>query len=246
MQETKNLVSVFEKLNDLKSLFKFGEKIVPVIQSLIEFMKEVIPLLENINTSIADSTNKMPLAANQIHDVTNANELATTQILDLVDDISNALESIETALIREKERQTRIEELAIAISSEIKGNTALSVKFNELLEIVKDHEILNVVIPLIEAIREDSYKITLALQVQDITAQQLAAVNHLITSVHAKLSHLVADIESSDLQNEFGNRDFMTPVGAHYDPDASFTKTEGKQDAVDALVRENALNNSVI
>ncbi len=247
MEEAKNLVSVFDKLNDLKSLFKFGEKIVPIIQSLVEFMKDIIPLLDTINTSIADSTSKMPIASNQINDVTNATEMATCQILDLVDDISNALASIETALITEKERQEKIELLAQSLNNALEGNTGLQEQLKELLELTKDRRILETVIPLIEAIREDSYKITMALQVQDITAQQLAAVNHLINSVHSKLSLIVADIEKSELNSEMGSsrsNSFDTPDGAHYDANASFTRGEGVQQKVDDLIRENNLRSN--
>ncbi len=243
MEEQKNLVSVFDKLNDLKSLFRFGEKIVPIIQSLVEFMKDIIPLLDTINTSIADSTSKMPIASNQINDVTNATEMATTQILDLVDEISNELEAIETALIGEKERQENIEQLALSLFAALEGNPDLQEKLSKLLELTKDRRIIETVIPLIEAIREDSYKITMALQVQDITAQQLAAVNHLISSVHGKLSMIVADIEKSDLNSEMGrenNPSLQVADGTNFDANASFTRG-GMQQQVDDLVRENNL-----
>jgi chemotaxis regulatin CheY-phosphate phosphatase CheZ len=241
MTEPKNLVTVFDKLNDLKTLFRFGEKIVPIIQSLVEFMKEIIPLLENINTSIADSTNKMPLASNQINDVTNATELATTQILDLVDDISNALASIESALVVEKNKQVHVDELVEIVGKALPSDKDIQEKFVELVGLTRDRQTFENTIQLVEAIREDTYKITLALQVQDITAQQLAAVNHLINSVHNRLTLLVNDIESSDLQAELSGG-FDVPPNTHFDPNASYTKNQGKQDEVDALVRENNLS----
>lgn len=236
MNEPKNLVSVFDKLNDLKTLFRFGEKIVPIIQSLVEFMKEIIPLLENINTSIADSTNKMPMASNQINDVTSATELATTQILDLVDDISNALASIESSLVIEKDKQVHVNELVESIGAALAQDPDTKAKFEELVALTRDRQTFENTIQLIEAIREDTYKITLALQVQDITAQQLAAVNHLINSVHNRLSLLVADIENSDLQAELSGS-YETPANATFDPNASYTKNQGIQKEVDELVR---------
>jgi chemotaxis regulatin CheY-phosphate phosphatase CheZ len=242
MNEPKSLISVFDKLNDLKTLFRFGEKIVPIIQSLVEFMKEIIPLLENINTSIADSTNKMPIASNQINDVTNATELATTQILDLVDDISNALAAIEGALVIEKDKQKKVEELVDFVGAALPQTGEVKEKFDELVALARDRQTFENTIQLIEAIREDTYKITLALQVQDITAQQLAAVNHLISSVHNRLTLLVADIANSDLREELSGNGFDVPEGAHFDPNASYTKNQGRQEEVDALVRENNLS----
>ena len=77
-----NMKEIFGKIDDLKSVFKIGERILPILQSLIDFMGEIIPLLENINTSISDSTNQMPKVSHQINNVTSATELATTEILD--------------------------------------------------------------------------------------------------------------------------------------------------------------------
>lgn len=239
MEEKKNLTTVFDKLSDLKALFRFGEKIVPIIQNLVEFMKEIVPLLEGINISIADSTNKMPLAANQIADVTNATEMATTQILDLIDNISNALDLIEAGLLAEKTKQTRVTELVTALDAALAGNPEVHAQLQELKQLTGDQQMLENTIPLVESIKEDSYKITLSLQVQDITAQQLAAVNHLIGSVHNHLSSLVADIESSELHNEFGESGIEVPVGSVFDPNASYTKGGGRQDEIDALVRAN-------
>ncbi len=240
MEETKNLATVFDKLTDLKALFRFGEKIVPIIQNLVEFMKEIVPLLEGINLSIADSTNKMPLATNQISDVTSATEMATTQILDLIDNISNALGLIETGLIDEKAKQLRIQLLVEGLETALAGNPKAMEQFQELMTLTSDHQMLENTIPLIESIKEDSYKITLALQVQDITAQQLAAVNHLIGSVHNRLSSLVANIESSELHDEFGESGIEVPQGSVFDPNASYTKGGGRQEEIDALIRENA------
>lgn len=94
----KNMNQVFSKLSDLKYVFHFGEKLIPIIQSIIEFMRDVVPLLENINQSITDSTNDIPKASHQINNVTSATELATTEILDLVDSISGSLTNMERML----------------------------------------------------------------------------------------------------------------------------------------------------
>ena len=53
---------------------------------------------------------------------------------------------------------------------------------------------------IINKIKDDANNITLSLQVQDITSQQLAAVNHLIESVQAKLGKLVVNLEGTDIE----------------------------------------------
>ncbi|MCK9212589.1 MAG: hypothetical protein M0P61_17295, partial [Ignavibacteriaceae bacterium] len=64
MKKATNLSELFEKLDDLKTVFRYGEKLIPVIQGLVDFMRDTVPLLENINTSIAESTSKIPKATN--------------------------------------------------------------------------------------------------------------------------------------------------------------------------------------
>ena len=99
MMSAENMSQLFAKLNDLKKVFSYGERLIPVIHSLGEFMKETVPLLENINKSIAESTSKIPKASNQIQSVTSATELATTEILDLVDVLNVDLDSIQNCTL---------------------------------------------------------------------------------------------------------------------------------------------------
>lgn len=236
--ENNSLSKVFERLSDLKAIFRFGEKIVPIIQSLVEFMREIIPLLETINSSISDSTKKMPMASNQIADVTSATELATTQILDLVDDIGIALTNIENGLIQDEEDRAKAAHLIALIKEKVGPDNPVHTEIDELHAMVVGSQLKESSIQLIEAIKDDTYKITLSLQVQDITAQQLAAVNHLIESVNQRLTLLVDDINQSEIRSEFLPEDFSGSTAVHFDPNASFTKTEGKQDVADAIVQQ--------
>jgi len=89
-------------------------------------------------------------------------------------------------------------------------------------------------------IRDDVYKITLSLQVQDITSQQLAAVNHLIESVRLKLSSLIIHLDETDLTS-IENVKLDIPVGSTFDPDAVYTKSTERQEAADLLI--NSINN---
>ncbi len=234
-----NMTLVFEKLADLKNLFKFGEKIVPIIQSLIEFMKDTIPLLENINTSITESTTKIPQAADKINNVTNATELATTEILDITDEISNLLFEVEPKLSEHfskyKEKTENYERLKVLLN----GNTDALTLLESLAprEYIDSHgEYLQ---NIIEKIRNNVYSITLSLQVQDITAQQLASVNHLISSVHNKLASLVADIDSADLDEEMIRMKIVSPDKATFDPNAMYKDRTVEQNEIDKMVGDS-------
>ena len=136
MDKSINMSQVFDKLNDLKLLFEYAQKIIPILQSLADFMKETVPLLEEINHSIADSTTKIPKATNQISNVTNATELATTEILDLVDAISNSLIGIEKQLTNTVETEQKKDEIVEELKNILPGNS-------NVIELVEKYKSLN-------------------------------------------------------------------------------------------------------
>ena len=235
MRTRTNLNHVFDNLNNLKNAFKIGEKVVPIIQNLTEFMQEIVPLLEQINYSIADSANQMPKASNQINDVTTATELATTEILDLVDEITNGVSEIETSLTNLLEKQKERSELFNKLRDLVADNSAATNIVNQLEESNSVSEIISGIKEKSSKVSEDSYKITLSLQVQDITSQQLAAVNHLIESVNGRLQTLVEQINQSDLKSEFESLAIEVPESATYDPNAKYNHETDKQENADQI-----------
>jgi chemotaxis regulatin CheY-phosphate phosphatase CheZ len=239
-----NMSSLFDKLNDLKLIFKFTERVVPIIQNLTEFMNEVVPLLETINTSIAETTTKFPQASNQISNVTNATELATTEILDLVDEITLSLENSEK-VIKNFLSDTNSESQSLAkLRSLLKSNNEVSTLLEEYVNEKNGKTDLSKIVESLSKSRNDTYKITLSLQVQDITAQQLAAVNHLIQSVHFKLAALVENIEQAELSDDFEDVKQGLQTRMHFDPNASYLNSAGKQETVDKIIYNQNLKTS--
>lgn len=238
MKTATNLSELFEKLDDLKSVFRYGEKLIPVIQGLVDFMRDTVPLLENINSSISESTSKIPKATNQIHNITSATELATTEILDIIDvistDISVAEEAISSLIKIEKEK----EEILLEIKSLTVNNLEVAALFERYEKINKVNPVLSPLTELFEKIRSNVYNITLSLQVQDITAQQLAAVNHLIESVQEKLSSLVIDFEVTNV-SVLDSTAIQVPLNTTFDPNARYSKSLDQQDTADALVKDH-------
>lgn len=230
---------VFESLNQLKSAFKFGEKIVPIIQSLSQFMEEIVPLIENINTSIEESTQQMPKATYQIDDVTNATELATNEILDLVDEISGILQGIEEQVVIELETIKRKEEILHQVKELTKDNPEVTKLLEEYADIDKEAVLIEKLKQRLATVNEDANKITLSLQVQDITSQQLSAVNHLIGSVNDRLSTLVNEIEKSDVKNELETLKIQAPQNADFNPEARYDKSPDKQQDADEIVKKH-------
>lgn len=234
---TTNMTQLFNKLNDLKSVFTYGQKIIPIIQNLVDFMKETIPLLENINNSIADSTSKIPKASHQISNVTHATEMATTEILDLVDVISNETSRIEERLKRDDELTNKSIQLIEKLNGCVSGNSEALNLLSELKALNEESRTPKEIYESIEKIKNDAYNITISLQVQDITAQQLAAVNHLIESVQQKLSELIVEIQEAEIrEHEPASLEIDAPQGAAFNPQARYRKNGDSQKLADELV----------
>ncbi len=235
MLNTENMSTLFSKLDDLKKVFVYGERLLPVIHSLGVFMKETVPLLENINRSIADSTSKIPKVQNQIDSVTSATELATTEILDLVDKLNSDLglieKSVNEVFIKENDKKEFLTSLVPYLQKE-----NAEVFINDFLKKNDCSERLNETIKLVSKMKHDANDITISLQVQDITAQQLATVNHLIEAVQEKLSGLITDFDKSHV-NEHQNDSLNIPVNATFNPGARYTKSSIVQNEVDSIFK---------
>jgi len=238
MKQVSTMSDLFERLNDLKSVFRYGQKLIPVIQSIIDFMKETVPLLEDINTSIADSTNKIPKAKNQIDNISSATELATTEILDIADSISNDLDKITIELKSAHEREVKKKELWQEIKSILKSKSDKQNLIEEFEKLDNNFAVLTRFQEVFNKIKNDVYNITLSLQVQDITAQQLAAVNHLIESVRQRLSSLIVHLDESEINNiDLAGLDSTNKSA--FNPDARYSKSQEKQELADSLVHKN-------
>src|SRR5690606_28518268 len=117
-------------------------------------------------------------------------ELATTEILDIVDVISNDISIIENELKMGLQKRKEAENLYNQINSLISDNKEAVKLFKKYHEMQDNTPVNQKLIDSCDKIKNDAYNITLSLQVQDITSQQLAAVNHLIESVQERLSSL--------------------------------------------------------
>ncbi|MFZ5947264.1 MAG: protein phosphatase CheZ [Stygiobacter sp.] len=222
---------LFEKLGDLKSFFIYGQKLIPTLQKILNFMQDTVPLLESVNKSIAESTAKIPKATNQLHSVSSATELATTEILDLVDGISNELNSIFSKTSELKNRIQKQKEIADKLKSKYQNDNDI----DEFLSYSLSDDELSFVDASSNKIQESILNITIALQVQDITAQQLASVNHLINSIQEKLASLLLDLNGKEKESD-------KPTSQHetiaFNENARYVKDNQSQKLADSLVAQ--------
>ncbi len=227
MDPNQKFLNLDDKLNEMNDLFHFSEKIIPFVKNLIDFMREIVPMIESVNRSIAESTNKIPSAANQLNSVTEATEMATTEILDKVDSIAAVIEEMETTLEKLSAKKEERQKIVDLLKSEIN----FTEKQEQLLDnLVVDQEI-DILKDKLVFLQDESYQITMSLQVQDITSQQLASVNNLIDSVHKRLSYLVGEISEAEL-NESDNG---TDASGTFDSNARYNKDTTKQQEIDDM-----------
>ncbi|MBN1301158.1 MAG: protein phosphatase CheZ [Melioribacteraceae bacterium] len=242
MHQTEEMKQLNAKLNDLQSLFKLGEKIIPGIQKLIDFMVEIVPFLNVINSSIEESNKKIPKASHHLSDVTSATEIATTEILDRVDEIAQEVQQSENAFIYFKERYHKRLELLNKLKPLIENNREAVSIFSEIEELDNEAnatQTLKKIETSIAKIKKYLENITMTLQVQDITAQQLSAVNHLIVEVQQKLSSLVMDLTDGELKLRNMSGKTEAPDSSHFDPNAKYIREDNAQELVDNLIKSS-------
>ncbi len=237
MGASKEMDNLGTKLDELKTLFSVGEKLIPGIQKLIDFIQEMAPLLVHINQSIEESNSQIPKATDHISDVTNATEMATTEILDLIDAIStNSFELVNVlnkTSEKDEERKELLKELAELVSDNAKAQELISQIGDKIS--VSDQK--NKIDEILDKIQMDATNIAIALQVQDITTQQLSAVNHLIISVQKRLSGLMYELDNDAEIKQVENADeIIVPTDTNFDMNASFIKQQTSQDDIDKLI----------
>ena len=204
----------------------------------------------------------MPKASKQLSKVTEATELATNEIMDILDGLTYKSDIIALNLKKIKEiNRTSINKpieiiklirAGISQDSNLKNglpeiDSLISILENDTKNEIDD--IVNKTSEITNSILNDSSSIMISLQVQDITSQQIAAVNSLLETVQGKLSNILNHFQSSDLE-------FMPKEDTHdrtssgvsklhrqiaFDPDAvdSYSKTNNRQKNVDDYVEEH-------
>jgi chemotaxis regulatin CheY-phosphate phosphatase CheZ len=230
------------KLEELKGLFSVGEKLIPGIQSLVNFIKEMAPILVQINTSIEESNAKIPKATDHITDVTKATEMATTEILDLIDIISATAAELSSSLSEISEKEMNGIELLTKLKELVHNNSEAIKIIDEISESLIVNSQKEVIEKKLEKVQMDVASIAIALQVQDITTQQLSAVNHLILSVQKRLSSLMFELSEDKISRVDNSEDIIIPTDKNFDMNASFIKKQTSQDDIDDLVNSASQN----
>ena len=179
-------------------------------ENVITALQKVITLLDRIKNSIEESSSKIPNASVQLNTVTQATELATVEILDVLDLMGTKIQLLEKGM--NEFDQAGISEKQLFMLTDIK---------QMLLEL-----------------KENTSNITVALQVQDITAQKIGAANHLIESVRKELLNELNYFETAKQNTDNARRQVEVEIEGPraFDVNASYMKTPEHQSKIDEVV----------
>ncbi len=259
---TGDISVLLKKAEELKALFVLGQRVIPFLEEIFMFVNEIQPLLDDINQSIEENIKKMPNVSKQLSKVTEATEMATTEIMDIVDGVVYKTDIIlknvkDMTSGTDTGKNTPLSLLKL-IYDAIQNNEDFSVlepKLKDAIEEIKkdstkDHsKLVDDTEKLVQSIQADSNAIMMSLQVQDITSQQIAAVNHLLITIQTKLESILQkfqETEISDIVQARDDYDERTNVSKlhrsiAFDPEAvdSYSSKEFRQDEVDKMMQDH-------
>ena len=235
-----------DKLEELHAVFVLGRRSFPFLEEIIQFVQDITVLLEEVDATIEEQTGHMPRATSQLKSVSEATELATSEILDIIDEVLGTLRTLENTL---QSAQSHVDDLAEAdeqlltlLQNELGPEHAdllaeaerIGREKRALRESARDD--VDATVEALAPIRSRMNRITMSLQVQDITAQQIASVNHLIESVRSRMNALLSRLGSGMAAEETGDDVSASPRAASFDSNARYDRSPDRQNRADDLV----------
>jgi len=221
MQE-KDIQRILKRVEELRAFFTFSGSLIPFLKEMLLFVQEMEPMLSEMNKSFQESSSKMPGADQQLDKMPSAPEIATHEMLDKIDgmlgkmdELNNVFSQINTRLKAEKEAVAGIsgtvEQLlklpdARKLLSQLFDNEEareLGVKVKEIVdEFLADsleESVAEKASQLLHDTQTGAHDIMNALQVQDITTQQIEAAHSLLRSVQERLNTLITKYSEAEL-----------------------------------------------
>ena len=231
----KQVDSILREIEELKAIFILGQRVIPFLEELFHFVREVGPMLDEINKSLEESSNKIPRASNQLNTVTKTTEVATTEILDALDQMSLKFGEMKGFINVMRQSYEKQKKIAGGIGRYIERGEFDKVSKNwvKFYTAFKSLNGFDDILEKLSDVKRDADNIMVALQFQDITAQQISAINHLIESVQEKLNHLLGKLGNLDIKKDSSVSGRNV---ASFNPDAEYDRTGAKQKAVDEIL----------
>lgn len=238
--------SMVQRVDEMRDTFQYGKKMLSFFDELFHIYQDIVPFLDKINQSIEESSSKLPRASSELSKVTQATEVATIEILNTIEEM-NHLIGESTQLIKNvrevrESRNNLYREIVKMCDSLKMHDNAESVErvktlLRQYVSNKSGEQVIEKVAGNISKLSDFAGDITISLQVQDITAQQLAAVNQLVESVHTRLYDL---LQSLDENNVAPSAEMFSGKDKSFDPAATYFHSGERQKLADALQNSQA------
>jgi chemotaxis regulatin CheY-phosphate phosphatase CheZ len=213
-----------------------------MMKDLLQLLRETVPLLESVRNSIQDSSSRIPKASEQLSKVTHATETAAVEILDVIEKMSERMSKGEKRLAEvrksiEDARQAADGALAHLIAAGAGRESAPKIEaaFQQLHAFIQNQTLTNTLQEagaIFAETSQDSMTIAIALQVQDITNQQIVGVSDSIDCVYRQLADALQRFDKGVM-----DPDIPAVPGrvAIVDVNAEYTKSPERQSAADEI-----------
>jgi chemotaxis regulatin CheY-phosphate phosphatase CheZ len=243
-----DLDTIVRKVEELRALMVFAQRTMPFLDDVFTFVREIVPLLDVLRASVESTSDKLPKASKQLDKVTTATELASTEILNIVEGMFAKLNGLREDLGQRQRAAVGAERQFAALAADLEALVAAAGGTQEARRVAVAARdvpaILHAIAPdqrfeeVLEGLQSDCTNIMIALQVQDITAQQIAAVNTLMESVDQGLSRLLKHFDKTSVESD-ATRFRHRSLDIVFDVSAEYGKSEDRQRMADALVEES-------
>lgn len=179
------LDSILEKVSDLKVFFDFGQKTVPALEDVSAFIREIGPAVDSLKAMIEVTSVRIPKASDQLARVNQTSEQASTDILNTIDKMMAMIDGLMNQGHDDGVSDT-VSKTAGKVSETIKAlveKSGWDEDIRQLFNVWDLHEQslkslnpANGIKTQLQTLQEDCTNIMMALQVQDITGQQISMV----------------------------------------------------------------------
>ncbi len=178
-------------------------------QKLPVDFRNLLPIIEDIMLMVHESLKKVPHVSTNLNKVTERNERVTAEILSHVDhlnenmgQLADGLSTISSLSQRQEELRQDIDAVITEISEKdpSPANVRLRTIWQEFESFLSIEGTIQSMQKSIENIQNNATNVVMSLQVQDITAQHMQAINNLIESVHNRLTIILQKFYGAEFQ----------------------------------------------
>ncbi len=207
---------------------------------LPEFLRNLISLVCALRSNLQETTVHVPQVAKQLDSVSDATETAVVEILNVLESLAASIHDARGALAGlsadEDFRSAYLQRLEQEIPE-----LADSALWKEYVGCFGDSTAVKRIHAALEQTDKASTDIAVALQVQDVTSQQIAGATHLIEKVETLLQDALQYYETvaeGRGVEERVEREDRAAKPLAFDSGAVYTKSTSRQDEADRIARE--------